>query len=169
MIRLSKRPIQKVQRKRGYRTLWATFHYQGLRYGGPEARMHQVSLQESCPTNDVWHGMLHTLITIMYALNILSRYGNNPGPRHIVFLKHLFKYCKHAMLDRLTFVTHHGPTDMKTMTLPQSVPKWLPKRLCRSRYPDGARPKFSNWCFHAIQVFEGVRIMATHRHHTLDI
>ena len=59
------------------------------------------------------YGMVHTLITIMYALNILSRYGNNPGPRHIEFLKHLLKYAK---LDRLKFVTHDGPTDMKTMT-----------------------------------------------------
>ena len=60
--------------------------------------------------------MVHTLITIMYALNILSRYGNNPGPRHIEFLKHLLKYCKYAKLDRLKFPTHDGPTNIKTMT-----------------------------------------------------
>ena len=60
--------------------------------------------------------MVHTLITIMYALNILSRYGNNPGPRHIEFLKHLLKDCKYAKLDRLKFPTHDGPTDIKTMT-----------------------------------------------------
>ena len=47
----------------------------------------------------------------MYALNILSRYGNNPGPRHIEFLKYLLKYCKYAKLDRLKF-----PTDIKSMT-----------------------------------------------------
>ena len=29
------------------------------------------------------YGMVHTLVTIMYPLNVLSRYGNNPGPRHI--------------------------------------------------------------------------------------
>ena len=29
------------------------------------------------------YGMVHTLITIMCALNILSRYGNNPGPGYI--------------------------------------------------------------------------------------
>ena len=61
-------------------------------------------------------GMVHTLITIMYALNILSRYGNNPGPRNIEFLRHLLKYCKYAKLDKLKFATHDGPTDMKTMT-----------------------------------------------------
>ena len=62
------------------------------------------------------YGMVHTSITVMYALNILSRYGNNPGPRHIEFLKHLLKYCKYAKLDRLKFAAHDGPTDMKTMT-----------------------------------------------------
>ena len=60
--------------------------------------------------------MVHALITIMYALNILSRYGNNPGPTRIEFLKHLLKYCKYAKLDRLKFATHDGPTDMKTKT-----------------------------------------------------
>ena len=60
--------------------------------------------------------MVHTMIGIMYALNVLSRYGNNSGPRHIVFLKHLLKYCKYSKLDRLKFHTHDGPTDIKTMT-----------------------------------------------------
>ena len=62
------------------------------------------------------YGMVHTMIGIMYALNVLSRYGNNPGPRHIEFLKHLLKYCKYSKLDRLKFHTHNGPTDIKTMT-----------------------------------------------------
>ena len=64
------------------------------------------------------YGMVHTLITIMYALNILSRYGDNQvsGPRHIEFLKHLLKYCKYAKQNRLKFATHNEPTDMKTMT-----------------------------------------------------
>ena len=42
------------------------------------------------------YGMVHTMIGIMYELNGLSRYGNNPGPRHIEFLKHLLKYCKYS-------------------------------------------------------------------------
>ena len=62
------------------------------------------------------YGMVHTMIGIMCALNVLSRYGNNPGPRHIEFLKHLLKYCKYSKLDRLKFHTHDGPTDIKTMT-----------------------------------------------------
>ena len=62
------------------------------------------------------YGTVHTLITIMYALSISSRYGSNPGPRHIEFLKHLLEYCKHAKLDRLKFATHDGLTDMRTMT-----------------------------------------------------
>ena len=35
------------------------------------------------------YGMVRTIMTIMYAINVLSRYGNNPGPRHIEFAKHL--------------------------------------------------------------------------------
>ena len=34
------------------------------------------------------YGMVHTMVTIMYALNVLSRYSNNPCPRHIMYLKH---------------------------------------------------------------------------------
>ena len=56
------------------------------------------------------------MVTIMYALNILSRYGNNPGPRHIEFLQHLLRYVKFAKADRLKFSTHDGPTDIETMT-----------------------------------------------------
>jgi hypothetical protein len=62
------------------------------------------------------YGMVHTMVTIMYALNILSRYGNNPGPRHIEFLQHLLRYVKYAKADRLKFSTHDGPTDIETMT-----------------------------------------------------
>jgi hypothetical protein len=56
------------------------------------------------------------MVTIMFALNILSRYGINPGPRHIEFLKHLIRYAKHSKDDRLKFSTHDGPTDINTMT-----------------------------------------------------
>ena len=38
------------------------------------------------------YGMVHTLVSIMYALNVLSRYGSNPGPRQIEFAKHLLRY-----------------------------------------------------------------------------
>ena len=62
------------------------------------------------------YGMVHTMVTIMYALNVLTRYGANPGPRHIVFLKHLLQYVKYTKKDRLKFRTHNGPTDIVTMT-----------------------------------------------------
>jgi hypothetical protein len=52
----------------------------------------------------------------MYALNVLSRYGNNPGPRNILFLKHLLRYVKFSKNDRLVFKTHNGPYDIATMT-----------------------------------------------------
>ena len=56
------------------------------------------------------------MIGIMYVLNVLSRYGNNPGPRHIEFLKYLLKYCKYSKMDRLMFHTHDRPADIDTMT-----------------------------------------------------
>ena len=56
------------------------------------------------------------MVPIMYALNVLTRYGTNPGPRHIRFLKHLLRYCKYAKSDRLKFITHNGPYDIITMT-----------------------------------------------------
>ena len=62
------------------------------------------------------YGMVHTMVTIMYALNVLSRYGTNPGPRHILFLKHLLQYVKYTKKDRLKFHTHNGPYDIETMT-----------------------------------------------------
>jgi Reverse transcriptase (RNA-dependent DNA polymerase) len=62
------------------------------------------------------YGMVHTMPCIMYALNVLSRYCNNPGPRHIEFLKHLLRYIKHTSKDRLMFCTQDGPTDLVTMT-----------------------------------------------------
>ena len=62
------------------------------------------------------YGMVHTMVTIMYALNVLTRYGSNPGPRHIEFLKHLLQYVKYTKKDRLKFRTHDGPTDIETMT-----------------------------------------------------
>ena len=62
------------------------------------------------------YGMVHTLVTISYALNVLSRYSNNPGPRHILFAKHLLKYVRTTKKDRLKFETHDGKNDIKTMT-----------------------------------------------------
>ena len=59
--------------------------------------------------------MGHTKPDIAYALNVLSRYCNNPGPRHIEFLKVLIRYCDHSMEDRLKFTAHHGPYDLHTM------------------------------------------------------
>ena len=62
------------------------------------------------------YGMIHTMMPIMYALNVPSRYGNNPGPRHIDFAKHLLRYVKSSKTDRIKFDTHDGPRDIKTMT-----------------------------------------------------
>jgi hypothetical protein len=59
------------------------------------------------------YGMAHTMVCIMYALNVLSRYGNNPGDRHIAFLKHLLHYVKYSKKDRLMFKSHPGPWDIE--------------------------------------------------------
>ena len=105
--------------------------------GAPEAKLPYPSdgpslSKQDCPTEQqkeecskypfrrvvgqLMYGMVHTMVTIMYALNVLSRYGINPGPRHIVFLKHLVRYANHTRDDRLKFSTHDGPTDITTMT-----------------------------------------------------
>jgi hypothetical protein len=62
------------------------------------------------------YGMVHTMVCIMYALNVLSRYRNNSGDRHIYFLKHLLRYVKYSKKDRLKFKSQPGPWDIKTMT-----------------------------------------------------
>ena len=59
--------------------------------------------------------MAHTKPDIAYALNVLSRYCNNPGPRHVEFLLCLVKYCWHTKCDRLHYPAHPGPYDEVTM------------------------------------------------------
>ena len=59
--------------------------------------------------------MGHTKPDIAYALNVLSRYCNNPGPRHIEYLRCLVKYCDYSKNDRLKFHAHKGPYDAATM------------------------------------------------------
>ena len=60
---------------------------------------------------------------IAYALIVLSRYCNNPGRRHVVFLNHPVKYCENSNDDRLKFYAHRGPYDAVTM-----------KRLTQARF-----------------------------------
>ena len=81
------------------------------------------SEQENCKlypyrrvVGQLMYGMVHTMVTIMYALNVLSRYNNNPGPRHIQYLKHLVRFVKYSKKDRLIFRTSDGPYDIKSMT-----------------------------------------------------
>ena len=82
-----------------------------------------VSEQANCKeypyrrvVGQLMYGMVHTMVTIMYALNVLSRYSNNPGPRHIHFLKHLVRFVKYSKEDRLIFRTTDAKKDIKTMT-----------------------------------------------------
>ena len=59
--------------------------------------------------------MGHTKSDIAYALNILSRYCNNPGRRHVEFLLRLVKYCEYSKDGHLKFHAHPGPYDADTM------------------------------------------------------
>ena len=80
-----------------------------------QQKIRKQNVQSTHIAYQLMYGMVHTMVTIMYALNILSQYGINPGPRHIVFLKYLVRYAKHSKDDRLKFSTHNGPTDINTM------------------------------------------------------
>jgi hypothetical protein len=82
----------------------------------PEEVQRSLKLNYRRIVGQLMYGMVHTMVPIMYALNVLSRYGNNPGDRHCLFLKHLMRYVKYAKLDRLKFHCHKGPKDIETMT-----------------------------------------------------
>ena len=81
----------------------------------PEERESSAKYPYRRVVGQLMYGMVHTMVAILYALNVLSRYGNNPGPRHILFLKHLLRYVKYSRNDRLMFRSHPGPWDMETM------------------------------------------------------
>ena len=53
--------------------------------------------------------LVHTGITYMYAINVLSRYCNSPGKKHIEFMKHLLCYVTWTARDRPAFRAHPGP------------------------------------------------------------
>ncbi len=59
--------------------------------------------------------MGHTKPDIVYALNVLSRYCNNPGRRHVESLLYLVKYCECSKDDRLKFHGHPRPYDADTI------------------------------------------------------
>ena len=48
-------------------------------------------------------------------MNVLSRYFNNPGRRHVEFLLCSVKYCEYSKDDKLKFHAHPGPYDAATM------------------------------------------------------
>jgi hypothetical protein len=49
------------------------------------------------------YSMVHTMVAILHALNVLYRYDYSPDPRHILFLKHLRRYVKHSNNHRTMF------------------------------------------------------------------
>ena len=72
----------------------------------PEERLQCAKYPHRRVVGQLMYGMVHTMVGIMYALNVLSRYGNN----------HLLQYVKYARDDRLIFHSHDGPRDLATMT-----------------------------------------------------
>jgi hypothetical protein len=60
--------------------------------------------------------MIHTMPQIMFILNVLSRFCNDPGPRHIFFLQHLLRFVKGVRFDMIVYQPHEGPYDIETMT-----------------------------------------------------
>ena len=58
--------------------------------------------------------MGHTKPDIAYALNVLSRYCNNPVRQHVEFLLCLLKYCEYSKDNRLKFHAH--PETMRPLT-----------------------------------------------------
>ena len=108
----------------------------------PEERMQCMKYPYRRIVGQLMYGMVHTMVGILYALNVLSRYGNNPGPRHIKFLRRLLHYCKYARSDRLVFHGHDGPRDIETMT--------------------------TLFQLFAMQIWVVIPIIATPRLHTLD-
>lgn len=62
------------------------------------------------------NGIGRIMIGIIYALNILSRCGNDLESGHLEHLKHLLKHYKYSELDRLTFYTHGGLKGIGTIT-----------------------------------------------------
>lgn len=55
------------------------------------------------------YSMVHTMVAILYALNVLYRYDNSPDPRHILFLKYLLRYVKHSDNHRIMFRSRPCP------------------------------------------------------------
>ena len=41
------------------------------------------------------------MLSYIAGQNVLSKFCNNPGRRHIIFLNHLVKYCEYSKNDRL--------------------------------------------------------------------
>lgn len=60
--------------------------------------------------------MIHTMPQIMFILNVLSRFCNNHGPRHIFFMEHLLRFVKGVRFDLIVYPPHDGPYDIVTMT-----------------------------------------------------
>ena len=78
--------------------------------------------------------MGHTKPDIAYALNVLSRYCNNPGRRHVEFLLCLVKYCEYSKDDRLKF-----PSTCSTIPFGAIIPSGVAIHSMKSLLPGVTR------------------------------
>jgi hypothetical protein len=69
--------------------------------------------------------LIHSIPQIMFILNVLSRYGTNFGPRHMLFVRHLLAFVKGIRYDQLLFPSHEGPYDIDTMTNKLQLTFWV--------------------------------------------
>jgi hypothetical protein len=60
------------------------------------------------------YGMVHTLYHVCPQLTVAL--WEQPGGRHILFLRHLFRNVKYSKEDTLMLKSHTGPLDIETMT-----------------------------------------------------
>ncbi len=82
----------------------------------PEVRKECISYPYRSAVGALLYVMIYTVPTIMFILNVLSRYCNDPGPRHVFFMKHLIRYMNGIRFDEIVYSPHEGPYDIETMT-----------------------------------------------------
>jgi hypothetical protein len=104
---------------------------------------------------------VHTGIPTMYSVNVLSRYCNDHGPRHITALKQVILYLIGTVDDRIIF---------RRLPMSATVPKAIPE-LQLSVYVDaelgGQDERHSQEC-HIVLLGGDVIAFASHRQSTIS-
>ena len=75
----------------------------------PEEHESSTKFQYIRVVGQLMYSMVHTMVAILYALNVLYRYDYSSDPRHILFLKYLLRYIKHSNNHRIMFRSRPCP------------------------------------------------------------